>query len=184
MNTAQNGKGSARRPHSPALTLAEIGREHDRIFGRVGPDGVRPLRIICGFPGVGKSCLAGLSGYHDSDSSSFSWESDGVRNSRFPANYLEHIRGLTGTALVSSHKVVRDALAEAGMPFYCCYPARECKDEYVLRYTMRGSSPAFVDLLSDKWDDWITEMEGENRAVAHYVARAGKYAVDVIPPTW
>lgn len=114
--------------------------------------------IISGFPGIGKTTLVNSGKYPrlcDSDSSTFD-------KSQFPQNYIEHIterynKGLD--TLVSSHKVVRDALTEAKLPFVLVYPARACKEEYIQRYERRGSPEAFLKLLDDNWDAWITECE-------------------------
>lgn len=129
-------------------------------------------RIICGFPGVGKSFLSSKIGCNDSDSSKFDKRG-------FPQNYIKHIEKLDGLILVSTHIAVRDALYESGMPFSVCYPERNLKNEYIERYKKRGSSEAFLSLLSEKWDEWITEMENENRAINHYVLWAGQYLSDL-----
>ena len=66
----------------------------------------RFVRLVCGFPGVGKSHLCRKMGWHDSDSSQFSHR-DG-----WPNNYIEHLKSLRGVALVSTHKEVRAALVD------------------------------------------------------------------------
>lgn len=80
--------------------------------------------VISGFPGIGKSYM-----YNnmkdlkilDSDSSKFSWVKDEEgkntkeRNPDFPNNYIKHIKDNMDSSdiiLVSSHKVVRDALKD------------------------------------------------------------------------
>ena len=136
--------------------------------------------VVCGFPGVGKSFLCKTNGWHDSDSSKFSWSSPGVRHADFPSNYISHIQSLSGVVLASSHKVVRDALAAAGIPFWLCYPSRECCDEYVHRYVTRGSPQSFVDLLKSQWGAWTLEMSLEHRCVSRYVLGPGQYAADVL----
>lgn len=137
--------------------------------------------IICGFPGIGKTHLAESRGWHDSDSSQFSWAWPGVRHPNFPANYIDHIGSLTGIALVSSHSLVRDALANRDMDFWLCYPESNCMEEYLARYVRRGSPPEFVSLLRSKWGAWISEMDNESRAVGRWVLKPGQYASDVLP---
>ena len=129
-------------------------------------------KVVCGFPGVGKSYLADREDWQDSDSSLFSWVKTGtgkIRNPNFPANYIEHIKSCDRNVLVSSHKEVRDALAEAGIPFILVYPQRLCKNEYLDRYERRGSPKEFVELLDKMWDQWINEMEAETRCVERIV---------------
>ena len=134
----------------------------------------RFVRLVCGFPGVGKSHLCRKMGWHDSDSSQFSHR-DG-----WPNNYIEHLKSLRGVALVSTHKEVRAALVDAGMPFDLCYPSRELKQDYLARYQHRGSPATFVELLARMWDEWITELEDETRCDARFILGAGEFAADVI----
>ena len=87
---------------------------------------------------------------------------------------------LSGYVLVSIHKEVREALAEAGIPFCVCYPTRECKYEYIARYKGRGSPAAFVELLEKRWDAWISELEAEDRAYTHIMLPSGTFIGDVV----
>lgn len=136
--------------------------------------------VICGFPGIGKSFLSKKNGWNDSDSSNFSWTSPGIRNPLFPTNYIEHIRSIDGVVLASSHKVVRDALAESSIPFWICYPFIECKGEYLERYRLRGSPESFLKLLENNWSTWIKEMEQESRCSGRIVLNPGQYISDVL----
>ena len=114
-------------------------------------------KIISAFPGCGKSHLFRVAGEQikilDSDSSKFDKD-------HFPANYIEHIKNNIGKAdiiLVSSHKVVRDALVENGIDFTLVYPSKDIRDEYINRYISRGNTSAFVTLLNENWESWISE---------------------------
>ena len=140
-------------------------------------------KVVCGFPGVGKSFLAKQTGWQDSDSSKFSWIGSGdskKRNPDFPANYVDHIRGCHGIVLCSTHKEVRDALAAAGISFTLVYPRQDCKKEYIERYRKRGSPDSFITLLNKMWDDWIAEMETESRALHKVVLLPGEFLKDRI----
>lgn len=116
---------------------------------------------------VGKPC--GLK-ILDSDSSEFSWiyTTDGVktdaRNPHFPDNYIQHIKDRINTEdviFVSSHKVVRDALKEAGIEYYLVFPNFDLKEEWMERFKKRGSSEQFIKLISDNWETFINEMMEE-----------------------
>jgi len=124
-------------------------------------------KIISAFPGIGKSV------YHskhkettlDSDSSNFSWIIDEngnkVRNPEFPKNYIDHIKENIGKyefIFVSSHKEVREALFENCIFFYLVYPDDRRKDEFIERYKNRGNDEKFIELVSNKWDDWMKEI--------------------------
>jgi len=121
--------------------------------------------IISAFPGTGKTYYQGKnpSSVIDSDSSHFSWDKDGNRNSDFPQNYIKHIKEkkeeMATIIFVSSHKVVRDALIENDLPFLLIFPERELKEEYLERFRSRGNNDAFVELLEKNWDAWMDEME-------------------------
>ncbi len=117
-------------------------------------------KVICGFPGVGKSTLFKElkdSKYKvlDSDSSTFDKKD-------FPSNYIEHIKEKTKegyTILASSHKEVRDALIKEEMLFTLVYPDKSLKDEYLARYKERGSPQSFIDLLDKNWDTWVGQCD-------------------------
>jgi hypothetical protein len=125
--------------------------------------------VVSGFPGVGKTifstsyseCLLTIT---DSDSSSFSWCSDGTRNPDFPRNYIAHIKEQvvqSDFVMVSSHRSVRDALRNDGMHYILVYPDRGLKEEYLERYRRRGNERPFIDTMADNWDDFIDEIEQE-----------------------
>lgn len=123
--------------------------------------------VISGFPGIVKRYLFN-NGKNmlviDSDSSNFSWLEPGVRDPEFPHNYMKHIKkniGKYDIILVSSHKVVRDALRENNIPYTIYYPSMESKDIYINRYTERGNPESFIELVKENWGLWISEIENE-----------------------
>jgi len=121
-------------------------------------------KVICGFPGIGKSYFKNNTNKHvlDSDSSLFSWSAPNVRNPNFPKNYIEHIKNNVGKVeiiLVSSHKIVRDALLANHISFTIVYPEKSLKQEYLKRFVNRKSPKEFVELLSNNWNNWINEIE-------------------------
>ncbi|CCE26157.1 g133 [Yersinia phage phiR1-37] len=139
-------------------------------------------KIISGFPGIGKSELFKIYGearVSDSDSSKFPKDS-------FPANYVAHIKDLIVNSnkkyiLVSSHKVVRDALVAEGIPFFLVYPNENCKDEYINRYIKRGSPEAFVSLLSNNFNNFVQECKTTNSPIATHIELSdGQYLSDVL----
>lgn len=125
-------------------------------------------RIISAFPGTGKTYFtkANPGRALDSDSSKFSWcqGPDGPtkeRNPEFPGNYIAHIKENIGKyefIFVSSHKETRDALFDNCLFFYAIYPHKDCKQDYLQRYAMRGDNPGFVNLVDENWDNWLDEM--------------------------
>lgn len=121
-------------------------------------------RVICGFPGVGKTTLFQMlkeKGFPivDSDSSQFD-------KKFFPQNYIEHIKQQLANnqwVLCSTHKEVRIALQAAGIGYAIACPAyRHLKDEYIQRYIKRGSPEAFVKLMEFKWDEFFDDVTNDS----------------------
>jgi hypothetical protein len=134
--------------------------------------------IISAFPGCGKSHLFRNKGDKqilDSDSSKFD-------KSKFPQNYIDHIKsniGLADMILVSSHKEVRDALVDNGIEFTLVYPNKDIKDEYIQRYIDRENEEKFVELLKKNWNIWIPELEQQNGCEKIELS-SGQYLSDVV----
>ena len=128
--------------------------------------------------GVGISLLAGPGvPVFDSDSSNFPKDN-------FPANYIEHIKGVLAdypdvVIMVSSHDNVRQAMTEANIPYTLVYPQRELKSEFLERYEERGSPEAFVNMMDNKWNDFIDSSESDP-APDHIILSEGDYLVDKI----
>jgi hypothetical protein len=146
------------------------------------------VKVISAFPGVGKTWMfnnqeeLGIK-VSDSDSSSFSWLSEGVRNPDFPANYVAHIKEAVNTSdvvLVSSHETVRDALVKAGIEFITVYPSIEDKEEYLKRFVERGSKEAFVGLINKNWDEWISNINKSNDGNLSIQLNLGAYLSDFV----
>jgi len=140
--------------------------------------------IVSAFPGTGKTWFYMNNTeplkVRDSDSSKFP-------KADFPANYIAYIKetmALEGEQavdiiLVSSHKVVRDALVAEGLPFLLVYPTGGLKDEYISRFVERGSSAFFIELLTLNWDAWIKELD-EQKNCSKYILASGEYIKDVL----
>ena len=140
-------------------------------------------KIISGFPAVGKSHYQeNKTNVLDSDSSKFSWISEGVRHPEFPQNYMNHIKDNldhADTILVSSHKVVRSALVDNDLDFTLVYPKRELKQEYLDRCKSRGSDNAFLEMLSSNWDNFLDELDSQQNC-KKILLESGQYLSDVI----
>ena len=171
---------------------------------------MKDTKVIAAFPACGKTyCFDRNEDYIilDSDSSKFSWmieevedpcyafidngtitpviHKNKVRNPDFPKNYIEHIKeniGKVDYIFVSTHEDVRNALTEAGIDFILVFPEQSLRDEWVGRCFNRGSGEKFCQLISDKWDDWILQMEFDvvtnNRK--HYRLKHGEYLSNVL----
>jgi len=132
------------------------------------------IKVISGFPGVGKTYCKQNSSLSilDSDSSKFSWMENryiekGIKNPNFPQNYIDHIKGClkvnkADIIFVSSHKIVRCALVNNNINFILVFPERNLKKEYIRRFEDRDSDQEFIDMIDNNWDSFIDEMENQN----------------------
>lgn len=145
--------------------------------------------IICGFPGVGKSCVANnRKNILDAESSAYSWKFDPehpergfARNPEFPENYIQSIKGFIDKyeyVLVSSHKDVRVALGKEGIPYIIVAPKKELKNEYLKRYLQRGNEIEFIELLNEKWDEFLSDIAAADVPVIWL--DKGEYMTDVL----
>lgn len=110
--------------------------------------------IISAFPGTGKTHFF----QNHLQGSILDSDSSGWDKSLFPGNYVDYIEGRLNQSsllflLVSSHKSVRERLAEKEIPFHLVYPHISLKQEYLARYEARGSSDKFIESMRSHWDD-------------------------------
>lgn len=141
------------------------------------------VRIVAGFPGVGKTTFATQAAdrgilVSDSDSSKFS--KDG-----FPQNYFSHIAGclLSGQLVMcSTHATVVQNLGKhfSATRWALVYPDRSLKEEYLQRYRNRGSPEAFVTLLDTKWDSFVDDLEGVQNPTVRIILQSGEFLANRI----
>lgn len=147
------------------------------IYGNAPKNGLYPLRKEGN--AVFRMPMGKLIPVYDSDSSTFD-------KSEFPRNYIQHMKDIIHrhcdigfVALVSSHKEVRLAMQAAGIPYTLVYPDRSLKDEYIARYKKRGSPDAFIELMENKWDDFIDSCESDG-SIEKIILSEGQYLSDVL----
>lgn len=146
--------------------------------GEEGADGGGDKKlVIAGFPGVGKTYFKNNTdkNIQDSDSSLFSKSPD------FPNNYIEHIKNADAAiVLVSTHKVVREALVKNNIVFTLVYPQANLKEEYLERFRRRGSPERFLGYLEDNWDGFIKEL-GAQDDCAKIILCSKMFLSDILP---
>jgi len=141
--------------------------------------------IISAFPATGKSYLfqnTKQGSILDSDSSKFSWISSGVRHPDFPQNYINHIKDNIGNVnliLVSSHKIVREALVNNNIVFTLVYPDNSLKEEYINRYIKRKNDQNFINILDKNWNNFLEDMQNQTHC-RHLILNSGEYLIDRI----
>jgi hypothetical protein len=148
---------------------------------------MKNTKIISAFPAVGKSWLFEQLKNSDkvvldSDSSKFSWLSEGVRNPDFPNNYIQHIKENIGKAdyiFVSSHKEIRAEMNYQNVSYTLVFPHESLIKEYIERFTNRGNDLKFIEFISNNWFHFIDDMKNEN-CLNKIQLLEGQYLSDVL----
>ena len=159
---------------------------------------IKETKIISAYPCCGKTYLTNnikdifydsetLPIILDSDSSKFSWiEKDGekVRNPEFPNNYIEYIKqniGKVDYILVSSHKIVREALAKNNIKFTIIVPETQYLTDWMIRMYNRNDEDDFINTQIDNWDKWLREIDEEKNTYSKIIKISKfEYLSDVI----
>lgn len=157
---------------------------------------MKKTAIISAFPACGKTYFHEKGNEFefttlDSDSSKFSWildengDSTGVRNSDFPANYIQHIKNNIGKVdfiFVSSHDEVKQALEDHRLPYVLVMPDPKLKAEWIGRCWLRGSPDGFLNLIDKQWTDWtsINILKDKWKPLNTIFLPAGSYLSDVL----
>lgn len=94
----------------------------------------------------------------DSDSSSFS------KDPSFPKNYVDYIEECqrihpVSIQFVSTHDAVREEMARRGLIFTVISPVEGLKQDFLRRYVERGSPDAFVELMDERFDDFVASCD-------------------------
>lgn len=137
---------------------------------------IKKTIIVSAFPACGKSYFHNKenTGYKtvDSDSSLFSWildpygQSTGVRDPRFPGNYIDHIKSKIGEVdfiFVSSHDEVRQALEDNDLCYAIVQPSPTLKAEWIGRCWLRGSPNSFLGVIDNNWEQWTSIIESQQK---------------------
>ena len=127
------------------------------------------MKVICAFPGTGKSYCHKQYPYKtvDSDSSNFSWEEPGIRHKEWPSNYIDHLKKMieeypNKVFFISTHAEVIKGLEEANIPYSIVKPKNEDKDVYMERYRQRGSDEKFLKLMDANFENFNNQLNTYN----------------------
>lgn len=124
------------------------------------------VKIISGFPGVGKSTVAEKFSWTDIDSSNYGDKEDPKRRETFQVSYVtdiikkrDELESVPGSViLVSSHEQVRNEMGRRGVAYLNCFPEGSFIGEYMKRFDARGDSEAFKSLVKQKHLEWLGSM--------------------------
>jgi hypothetical protein len=119
--------------------------------------------VLSCFPGLGKTYafehFSDEFSISDSDSSKFHYIENGVVHHEWPWRYLDHIEERIPNfdfVFVSTHEEVRRGLIKRGIEYLLVLPPLDAKQTFIDRYKARGSSKQFIELLSSKWNEWVS----------------------------
>lgn len=134
-------------------------------------------KIICGFPGIGKTTITDkYSTAIDLDSAAYS------RSPDFPVNYLFDIRAAISDGyeyiLISTHSQVLEMLTALHMDYTLVYPDESLKEEYMKRYVDRESPKGFINYIDEMWDEFVLACDYV-QAPTKFVLQSGEYLSDV-----
>jgi len=149
--------------------------------------------IIAGFPGVGKSTAA-INHPHlflDMESSDYHWIINGdnskICNPEWPMNYVDAILNVANRIIndknipfyicISTHSEVLRELDKRCIYYVAVLP--KSKDLYIQRYKDRGNDEAFINLLNNKFDDFIKDVESSSAFCIYYT---DGYLADIYVP--
>lgn len=119
----------------------------------------KPIRVLCGFPGVGKSrIITKHDDFIDLDSALFAKENP----NRF-VQYVDRIESLLETTdkgiLVSTHRGLLEELTKRNIDVVLVFPVRSARAAFIQRYINRGDWVEFLIQMCDNWDKYHDEME-------------------------
>lgn len=129
--------------------------------------------IVSAFAGVGKTTLAQMykEDVIDLESGNFKWlDNEGtenlkgnkkILNPKYPINYLEAIKKANSqykVVLISQHDVIRKCLDAVKLDYIVVYPEIGLKEEFIERYRLRDNNDNFINLISSKWENWISDL--------------------------
>ena len=85
--------------------------------------------------------------------------------------------------LVSTHNVVRQALAEANIPYTLIYPDESLKEEYVGRAFIRfdeNSTALHQVIMKNFWEEWMDDMKKDSQFHDSIILQHNEYLFDKI----
>ena len=80
--------------------------------------------------------------------------------------------------LIAQGNDIRDLLDENNIEYLISFPAVECKEEYLNRYTARGNQQAFVELIESNFEKWVQDLM--NCSQQKLIINPGQHLEDVL----
>lgn len=126
---------------------------------------MKKTKIICGFPGIGKTSAGQKVGNKrviDLDIHTFP-------KNQYPQNYVQAVKKIYESGeydyiLCACHESFRKALKESYLSYIIVRPSDEdyTKDEYMKRLLKAGKSLEYIEYVYSHWDEFISSYENDD----------------------
>ena len=87
-------------------------------------------------------------------------------NSKYPKNLISYLKVAMceeRIIFLPCDKIIRDALKEAGIPYYLVFPERDMRWDHI-HLTMKDYPSELRDFVNHNWDDLISSLEADDYA--------------------
>lgn len=101
-------------------------------------------------------------------------------NSAWPGNYISAVLAAYHRYQYVVIPIVLPVLKELQrlhIPYILCYPERNLKEEYRVRYRERGNSDSFEEVFVGDWDLFLDQFESDDYG-KHIRLRTGEFLLD------
>lgn len=71
--------------------------------------------------------------------------------------------GIYDIIFVTTHEKIRKFLKKNKLIFYCVFPNKKRKNEFISLYSMRGNCKSFIKDLTINFDNYIDSFQSENK---------------------
>lgn len=112
--------------------------------------------LICGFAGIGKSTMAKKhAGWVDLESTPFK------KDWKTYIRIAKHMADNGYNVMLSCHKELRQELRNQNIKYIVGMPKYNEKNLYLKRYSERGNTSEFINLMDKEWADFRSLIVGE-----------------------
>ncbi|MCA9355636.1 hypothetical protein KC865_03780 [Candidatus Kaiserbacteria bacterium] len=142
---------------------------------------IKPVGIIAGAPGVGKSTMTG--GLSDDITVADIEPTPYTKAEDWPNNYIEEVIERsrdTDLVLITTNPVVVQALRERGLSVTVICPDESLKDEYRQRYIDRGNKLEVVEKIMTNAHKTNKEILSDFEGCNVVFLQSGQYLSDVL----
>ena len=104
-------------------------------------------------------------------------------NGQWPNNYFKTLKEVEKKYdyILISDEICDEFLKENNFEFWCVYPNKNLKEEYLERCKKRGNNNDFIEWYAKVWDEWIVKYKNNKLATKHIELKSNQYLEDVLP---